>query len=421
MHGIIFLAMEDFLESRCGAGAWSRAMREANLVEQPFTPDRFYPDEGAIDLFAAVARIVQLPLTETLQQLGHHMSAGLLSMGRSMGLIQEEWRTLDILERLSTEILTAFANHSTGVIPPDIRTYRLKYGEVAVAYLSGRKLCPLFKGIVLGMGAFFNEPIRIEERLCLLENAPLCRLSVYLDDPALTKHINIVREFQMVHSRILEIRFFNTFSGIPVVNKGLVLKYSPDSVLVQICSESLAAMAEEGVTYLALPHLPQGLRAVVAAVDQTQGTALLQEFVPTDGAMGRRLVPRVIPNQPVAIELRINRQTVRGWIANLSEGGLCIILPRSPLLDETLLFAPIQVRFSLPAQKVDTAVHDAPTTKTVLAGNLLHMDEQEERHRLRIVFKPLTVNDAHLLRTYYHEREQIAYRRLSALVASIKK
>ena len=72
MHGIIFLALEDFLESRCGEGIWSEAMREANLVEQPFTPDCFYPDEGATDLFAAAAKILQLPQTDTLQQLGQY-------------------------------------------------------------------------------------------------------------------------------------------------------------------------------------------------------------------------------------------------------------------------------------------------------------------------------------------------------------
>ncbi len=420
MHGIIFLALEDFLESRCGEGAWAKAMQGANLVEQRFSPDRFYPDEGATDLFAASAHLLGITQAQTLEQLGQHMSTGLLAMGRSMGLIQDEWRTLDILEHLSKDILSAFGNASTGVKPPDIRTYRLKQGEVAVAYLSARKLCALFKGIVLGMGAFFGEPVRIEERVCLLNNAPLCRLSVYLDDPNLKNRVDIVREFQTVHSRIQEIRFFNRFAGIPIVNQGLVLQYGAEEVLIQIQAESLMAMHKEGITHLALPHLPSGLQATVVRVEWRSGTATLRHIVSTDGPMGRRVSPRVAPNHPIAVECRMDKQTLRGWMANLSDGGLCIVLNREPLPCDAVMFAPIKVRFALPVQMVDTRTETDPVTKIVLDGNILHIDEKEERHHLRIVFRPLSVNDAHLVQAYYHGRRQYALRHLRAMIAETK-
>ncbi|MEO5339988.1 MAG: heme NO-binding domain-containing protein [Magnetococcus sp. MYC-9] len=420
MHGIIFLALEDFLEARCGEGAWSQAMREANLVEQRFAPDCFYPDEGATDLFRASAKVLHLSLAQTLEALGRHMSSDLISLGRSMGLVREAWTTLDLLEHLPKEILAAFGNASAGMKPPDIRTYRLKYAEVAVAYVSERKLCPLLKGIVLGMGEFFNEPIRIEERLCMLENAPLCRLSVYLDSPTLKNHIEISREFQAVHSRIQEIRFFNQFAGIPVVNQGLVLQYGKDSVLVQIHPESLLAMRTEGLTYLALPHLPIGLKAHVASVDGRHGTATLQQIVATDGPIGRRLQSRVVPDQPIGIELRIRKQTVRGGIGNLSEGGICVILRNESPIDESMLFTPVQMRFTLPVHSVDSAATDEPTAKILLDGNLLHIDKQGERHRVRIVFRPLTVNNAQWVRRYYLAREQQASHQLRTLIAAEK-
>ncbi|MBF0399879.1 MAG: heme NO-binding domain-containing protein [Magnetococcales bacterium] len=420
MHGIIFLALEDFLESRSGKGAWARAMREANLVEQSFSPDRFYPDEGAADLFAASAKVLKLPMGETLEQLGCHMSPGLIEMGRSMGLIQPEWRTLDILERLNKDILSAFRTDGTGLKPPDIRTYRLKYGEIAAAYVSDRRLCQLFKGIVKGVGAFFNEPIRIEERVCMLESAPLCRMSIYLDDPALKNHVDITREFQTVHSRIQEIRFYNQFAGVAVVNQGLVLQYGPKGVLVQIQPESLLAMREEGGTYLALPHLHLGLKAAVAQVDMTQRTALLKQIVSTDGPIGRRILPRVVPVKPLPIELRIHKQTLRGWIANISESGLCIVLRADPILNETIIFTPLKVRFTLPVQTVDSEVTTASIPKIVLDGNILNIEEREGRHSIRIVFQPYAVNEAHQIQRYYRERETAAFQQLNALIALIK-
>ncbi len=421
MHGIIFLALEDFLESRGGAGTWSKTMQEADLVPQTFSPDRFYPDESAADLFAAAARVLNEPRQQILEQLGRHMSPDLISMGRAMGLIREEWRTLDILEHLPKDILATFGNASAGMKPPDIRTYRLKYGEVAVAYVSDRKLCALFRGIVLGVGAFFNEAICIEERLCLLKNAPLCRLSIYLDDPALRNHVEITREFQTVHNRIQEIRFFNQFAGVPIVNQGLVLQYNTEGVLVQIQPESLVAMREERVTHLALPHLPLGLKAGVATLDWAHGTALLQDIVPTDGPIGRRVFPRVAPVQPLPIEFRVNKETARGRIANLSEGGVCILLRSDPLFNETLMYTPIKVRFVLPVQPVDTSAATEPTAKILLDGNILHINEKDGYLAIRIIFKPLTVNDARLVQTYYRSKERHALRQLQVMSALAKR
>jgi hypothetical protein len=143
MHGIMFLALEDFLEARLGEGVWVRLLQAANLHDQQFEPDRYYPDALAHDLFELSARLLRQPLPQTLELFGQHMSPGLVAMGRSMGIIHKEWKTLDILEHLQSHVLAPFANIESGVMPPDIRTYRLKHGEVAVAYVSKRKLCPL--------------------------------------------------------------------------------------------------------------------------------------------------------------------------------------------------------------------------------------------------------------------------------------
>ncbi|MEO5349049.1 MAG: heme NO-binding domain-containing protein [Magnetococcus sp. YQC-3] len=419
MHGIIFLALEDFLESHGGAGSWSNAMREANLVEQIFSPDHFYPDEGADDLFTASAKLLNLSRSQTLEKLGRHMSPGLLDMGHSMGLVQKEWRTLDILEHLSTHILAAFSNPAAGMTPPDIRTYRLKHAEVSVAYVSDRKLCALFKGIVQGMGECFNEPIRIEERVCMLENAHLCRMAIFLDDPELKNYVDIKREFQTVHSRIQEIRFFNQFAGVPVVNQGLVLQYGKESVLVQIHPESLLAMRDEQITYLSLPHLHLGLKASVETVDFNQGTVTLRQIVATDGPIGRRVTARVHPTKPLPMECRVNMQTVRGWVDNLSEGGLCMLLPTSPLLDQTMIFTPIKLRFTLPLKASEESAETPP--KILLDGNILNIDEKEGRQIVRIVFQPLSVKDAALVQKFNQEREQQSFQQLRTLLAAVQK
>ena len=424
MHGIIFLALEDFLESQRGEGAWSRAMRKANLEEQDFVSDRFYPDEDAANLFAASAIVLGVPLAHTLELLGIHMSPGLLTVGRAMGMIREEWRTLDILEHLPKTILAVFqlqysADVAVAVSSPDIRTYRPKFGEVAVAYVSERKLCHLLKGIILGMGKVFGEPIRFQERVCLLEHAPLCRISVYLDDPVLQNYVDIAREFHIVQSRIQEIRLFNQFQGIPIINPGLVLQYTEENVMIQIHSDSLLAMRTEGVTYLTLPHLPLGLKARISKVNMSQGIAVLQQITMTDGPVGKRIFPRVVPAKPIDLELRLCKQTLRGWIANLSESGICMVFKHHALLEETMLFTPIKVRFVLPVQNTGSGdLLEFATKKIVLDGNILNIDENRGRHTVRIVFTPPTVQNLLVIRAYFKKRQQETYLNLKVANSS---
>ena len=420
MHGIIFLALEDFLESQHGGGAWSQTMREANLQAQDFSPDRFYPDEGASDLFVAASKVLGIPLAQTLEQLGIHMSPGLVTMGRSMGLIQKEWRTLDILEHLPKTILPAFrvsdfGDARPGVKPPDTRTYRPKYGEVAVAYVSERKLCHLLKGIILGVGQVLDEPISFQERVCMLEDAPLCRISVRLDDPVLQNFVDIKREFQIVQSQIQEIQLFNQFQGVAVINLGLVLQFTEESVLIQIHPDSLRAMRTEGATYMMLPHLPTGLKARVSKIHMTQGIVTLKQITMTDGPVGHRVFPRVVPLKLVDLELRVNRHTLRGWIANLSESGICIMVKHCILLERTMLFTPIKIRFSLPVQyfESDDLLELGPK-KMVLNGHILNIEERKDRHIVRIVFTPMSVKDTLAIRAYHKERRQDALLKLKS-------
>ncbi|MBF0184814.1 MAG: heme NO-binding domain-containing protein [Magnetococcales bacterium] len=416
MHGIILLALEEYLQQQCGVDCLESLWLSANRVRQPLQADRTYPDAAASDLIQAAARQLQIPVVQFQESFGRYLSDGLLTLGRTMGLIRPEWRTLDILEHLNTVILAPFsASNSTKL--PNIRAYRLKYGEVSAVYLSERKLCGIFKGIVLGMAERFQEPIRIQERLCLRDGAPVCRLSILLHDPALQHHIEINREFQIVHDRIQEIRFFNQFDGIPIIHSGLVLRYGQQGVLVQIHPESLRAMQEEGITYLALPHLPFGLKAMVSKIHWSQGTALLQAFIPTDGPIGRRMTARIAVDNSVIVSFQIEQQSFRGWLANLSENGMAIVMRSDPLLKEISPFTPVQIRFSL--APLHSEVHGEATSNDPplqCDGNILYIDERDGRHQIRVVFRPLTVNDSRRIFAFYQEKEQMALHRLKALV-----
>ncbi|MBF0272234.1 MAG: heme NO-binding domain-containing protein [Magnetococcales bacterium] len=417
----MFLALEDFLEARLGEGAWSRALQAANLHDQEFEPDRYYPDSLASDLFELSAKQLKQPLTQTLELFGQHMSPGLVTMGRSMGILRKEWKTLDILEHLQSHVLAPFANIESGVMPPDIRTYRLKHGEVAVAYVSRRKLCALLKGIIRGLGLFFQEPIAFKEHVCMLQEAPLCRMSVFLDDPFFLRYVDIEREFGTVHSRIAEITFYNSFQGVPFSDLGLVLRYSKEEVLVQVPPMQLHTMKEEKQTFLSLPHLPQGLKALIREVDGVQGFASLVNIRLTDGAVGCRRFLRVSPDKPMPVSMKLGKRLFRGMILNVASGGVRVLLEKGCRLPEVLLFEPVSVDFSLPLKYVelDDTIVLGPVPM-VLEGNILDVSPMDGSMAMRIVFSALARRDSMVMEQYSTKMHDDAMESLQAKVASAR-
>ncbi|MBF0380159.1 MAG: heme NO-binding domain-containing protein [Magnetococcales bacterium] len=403
MNGLIFLALDDFLETHKGAGAWSEAIDSVGLEQQSFEPEYFYPDQVAADLFVAVAKKLEMPLSEMLEKFGRHLVPGLVKMGHHMGLVKKSWRTIDILEHLQEPILSSFSNIDEGILAPEIRVYRLKHSEVAIAYVSKRKLCHLLKGIVMGMGEYFSEPIMFKERVCMHKgNGPLCRLTVYLDDPNMVHYVDINREFKIVHSRIEELNFYNQFSGIPINHPGLVLQFGTNEVVIQAPREQLVAMKEEGKTYISVNHLPIGLKAMVKEVEVKGGYATLHDFHMTNGAVGQRCYKRVEPKKRFAITINIAGTDYKGEVHNISGGGVKISLHESVHLNETFLFMSVSLAFSLPlkwVQKGDTM--ELGPQKLSLEGNILDITEDEKERTARIMFTTLTGHNLFLMDQYY--------------------
>lgn len=417
MHGIIFLAFEDFLTSRLGGDAWGQALAKAGQDNSEFSPEQLYPDDHAMALFAAGAEMMHLSKNAMLFSFGNHLAPGLVEMGRSTGIVAEHWKTMDILEHLNSEIHSSFASFQGASQVPDIRTYRLKHNEVAIAYVSKRRLCPLLKGILQGMAEIFHEPVVFKEPVCMLNHGPLCRLSVIINDPLMQRYVDVEREFAMVYSRIEEIKLFTQYKGIPIAGSGLVLRFSHDDVLIQTQELELVAMRESGEVFMALPHLPVGLKANVKQCDLAQGSALLSSFFLTDGAIGQRHFKRVVPDVNIPVQLTFDDKTLKGIAHNLSGGGIAVDLKRGQELDEMMLFVPVRVSFRIPLKwvKIGDTIELGPHDISVDA-NVLDVQPLASGQRVRIIFSPMNTHNLIVLEQYFKSRQDIALAGLDALL-----
>ncbi|MBF0434377.1 MAG: heme NO-binding domain-containing protein [Magnetococcales bacterium] len=419
MHGIIFLAFEDFLTSRLNGEAWGQVLAKAGLANSEFSPEQVYPDEHIMALFDAGAEMMHLTRNAMLFSFGNHLAPGLVEMGRSTGIVAEHWKTMDILEHLNSEIHSSFASFHSASKVPDIRTYRLKHGEVAIAYVSKRRLCPLLKGILQGMAEVFREPVVFKEPVCMLNHGPLCRLSVTINDPLMQRYVDVQREFALVHSRIEEIKLFTQYKGIPISGSGLVLRYDHDEVLIQTQELELVAMRECGEVFMAVSHLPVGLKASVKHCDLTQGTALLTSFYLTDGAVGRRNFKRVVPDVLIPVQLTFDDKKLKGVIHNLSGGGLAVDLKHGQNIDEMMLFVPVRATFRIPLKwvKIGDTIELGPHDISMDA-NVLDVQPLATGQRVRILFSPSSTHNLVVIEQYFKSLQDVALAELDALLHS---
>ncbi|MGM0592589.1 MAG: V4R domain-containing protein, partial [Halobacteriota archaeon] len=62
--------------------------------------------------------------------------------------------------------------------PPALRAGWIDDNRVGVIYDSERQLCHLAKGLIEGIGEYYDEPLNVEEVQCMHDGGDECRLVV---------------------------------------------------------------------------------------------------------------------------------------------------------------------------------------------------------------------------------------------------
>jgi hypothetical protein len=111
-----------------------------------------------------------------LQDFGDFIAADLVNMYRS--LVRPEWKTLELLENVEKTIHTVVRSRHQGAVPAQIRCERVGPNQAVITYVSPRKMCPVAKGIVLGLGRYFNQKLNVTETSCMHRGAQACTMNV---------------------------------------------------------------------------------------------------------------------------------------------------------------------------------------------------------------------------------------------------
>lgn len=178
MNGIIFIELGAFVESKLGPGAWKKLLEEAGLGFPLYVPIQDYPDQDAMTLIAAAARLTGTEPQALLDAFGEFIVPDLV---KTFGhLINPAWRTLDLIEHTEQTIHQSLRRSTPHVKPPALRCVRPSPDEVTIFYTSRRRLCAVAKGIAKGVAKHYGEKISVTEPACMLKGDVQCEIQVSL-------------------------------------------------------------------------------------------------------------------------------------------------------------------------------------------------------------------------------------------------
>lgn len=176
MHGIIFSELKKYVDTKFGGDTWTTLLNGAGIGPKLYMNIQEYPDAEAVAIVTTASKATGAPVAGILEDFGDFIAADLLAMYRT--LVRPEWKTLELLENVEDTIHTVVRARHPGAKPAQISCKRVTPNEVIVTYTSNRKMCPVARGIIKGLGRHYEQRLNVTETTCQHKGAPSCQMTV---------------------------------------------------------------------------------------------------------------------------------------------------------------------------------------------------------------------------------------------------
>ncbi len=173
MHGVILQELRAYADT-LGPDVWKALLRDAGLQGRLYLPAGIYDDADVNALVAAAAKKTQKTPHEVLHSFGLFLGPRLLR-GHARH-VQPGWRTLETLVHVEDTMHRVVRAQNKDAAPPALTIHRIDDRSVAIDYRSARRLCPLARGLVAGVAAYFDEEVVVIEPSCMLRGDARCSL-----------------------------------------------------------------------------------------------------------------------------------------------------------------------------------------------------------------------------------------------------
>lgn len=181
MHGIVLKGLKDFVVESYDREAWQRIQAEASLEGKVYVPVTEYPDDDVLALVGAASEVTDIPAADLLFEFGKFLVPGLIE---TYGVhVDGDWTGLELVANVEKYIHEALREKQlSAYTPPELESGWLDDDRVGIIYSSDRELCALAKGLITGIGSYFDESFEVTERACMKNGSNQCEIVVTRGD-----------------------------------------------------------------------------------------------------------------------------------------------------------------------------------------------------------------------------------------------
>lgn len=178
MYGVIFHFLRNYvIERHGGKQTWQALLEAQGYNFKMYLPVNDYPYEELVGLVQTASKALKVPVPDVLEDFGAYVGPELLRFYH-MYLKDHYSGTFDVVEHAGGTIHGVIHEHNPHRRPPQLSAYRESPEVLMVHYKSHRKLCPVVRGIIRGLGEKYGELFDIIETQCMYEGADKCIMRV---------------------------------------------------------------------------------------------------------------------------------------------------------------------------------------------------------------------------------------------------
>ncbi|WP_162224152.1 heme NO-binding domain-containing protein [Halorussus salinus] len=177
LHGIVLKGLKDFVTTEYDREAWHAIQDAAGVGGKVYVPVTEYDDADVLSLVDAASEATGEEVPALLDSFGQFLVPALVeTYGVHVG---SDWTGLELIANVETYIHEALrAKQLSTYTPPALSAEWVGDETVKVTYTSERELCPLAKGLLTGIGDYYDEEFAVEEPTCMRDGDDRCELLV---------------------------------------------------------------------------------------------------------------------------------------------------------------------------------------------------------------------------------------------------
>ena len=181
MKGIVYIILNEMIESQYGIDVWEDILREVKPVcEGVYISTENYPDEEIIRYVKVISEKLELPSQDVTRVFGRYLFD---ELNEKMSFFSKQspnlFEFLDSIENVvHKEVRKLYVNSHL----PSIDCEILSEHELNMHYTSPRKLCYLAEGLISGAAEYYQDDIELVHETCMHKGADQCLLKVVRRD-----------------------------------------------------------------------------------------------------------------------------------------------------------------------------------------------------------------------------------------------